>query len=186
MSGDPAPDWRPCAEEPAQGATQPKRPTWRALLDAVRTNPRVLALVAGLLVYAVLRVAYVSFYQPFGLSPDDLGFGYLDLLAQAAVGTVALTLVLGALVSIWVLLAAGGVLWWAERRRSRPAKAAAAPDEPAKPGAADAARLSAAEVAVIVVSLLLTAAVAVAGLAVVVAVIGEDAVAAASGVGASR
>jgi len=37
-------------------------------------------------VYVVLRIAYGRFYAPLGLSPDDLGVGYLELLTQAGGG----------------------------------------------------------------------------------------------------
>ena len=125
-----------------------------------------------------LRVAYVRFYQGFGLGPDDLGFGYLDLLAQAAVGTVALTLLLGGLVSIWVLAIAGAASWWFERRSSHGSTTAAdargdgVPNPPATSGRA----LKASEVAVVVVSLLLTAAIAVGIVALVITLIGQKAV----------
>lgn len=46
--------------------------------------------VFGILLYAVLRIAYSVFYSGFGLKPDDLGKGYLDLLVQSAVGIVLL------------------------------------------------------------------------------------------------
>ena len=45
---------------------------------------------AGLILYVLLWVGYVRFYAPFGLSPADLGLGYVELLAQAAVGAIVL------------------------------------------------------------------------------------------------
>lgn len=57
----------------------------------------------GLALYALLRIAYERFYGPFGLSPDDLGLGYLELLTQAAIGAVLLALFVGGL--IWLLIA---------------------------------------------------------------------------------
>jgi hypothetical protein len=71
----------------------------RGRQSAVRRWPRqtpdirtVLA-VLGLVFYAVLRIAYSVFYNDFGLSPDDLGLSYVDLLVQSAVGTSVLLLV---------------------------------------------------------------------------------------------
>lgn len=55
--------------------------------------PTVLA-VLGIVLYAVLRIAYSLFYNNFGLTPDDLGLSYLDLLIQSAVGTVILLMVM--------------------------------------------------------------------------------------------
>lgn len=64
------------------------------------SDVRAVLLLAGLVLYVVLRVAYARFYAPFGLSPDDLGLGYVDLLAQAAVATVVVVvLVVGSAAS---------------------------------------------------------------------------------------
>ena len=56
------------------------------------------------MLYAVLWGAYAVFYQAFGLTPNDLGFGYFDLLAAAAVGTVGFTIFLGAGFSLYILV----------------------------------------------------------------------------------
>jgi hypothetical protein len=66
----------------------------------------------GLLLFAFyvvnrIRSAYGSFYGPLGLSPDDLGLGYLDLLAQSAVAAVVLLVTALLLASIFVLPVAG-------------------------------------------------------------------------------
>ncbi|MGZ4179092.1 MAG: hypothetical protein ACXVUL_00165 [Solirubrobacteraceae bacterium] len=63
---------------------------------------RTLLAVLGLLFYAVLRTAYSVFYNKFGLSPDDLGLGYVELLVQSAVGTSVLLLV-GLVTAFFVL-----------------------------------------------------------------------------------
>ena len=73
------------------------------------TDARTVLAVLGIVLYAVLRIAYSVFYSNFGLTPDDLGLGYLDLLIQSAVGTVMLlmamfiveALVVVAYVGIW-------------------------------------------------------------------------------------
>ena len=62
------------------------------------TDVRAWLAAAGLALYVILRLAYSTFYQPLGVSPEDLGFGYLDILSQAAVGFVVLVLVFGILV----------------------------------------------------------------------------------------
>lgn len=57
------------------------------------TDARTVLAALGVVLYAVLRIAYSLFYDSFGLTPDDLGLGYLDLLIQSAVGTVILLIV---------------------------------------------------------------------------------------------
>jgi hypothetical protein len=58
------------------------------------TDARTVLAVLGIVLYAVLRIAYSLFYNNFGLTPDDLGLSYLDLLIQSAVGTVILLMVM--------------------------------------------------------------------------------------------
>ena len=64
---------------------------------------KTLLAVFGLALYAILRIAYGRFYAAFGLSPDDLGLGYVELLAQSAIGAVVLLAVFGLL--IWCCVA---------------------------------------------------------------------------------
>ena len=63
--------------------------------------------VAAIILYGVLRIAYSVFYHGFGLTPDDLGLGYGDLLVQSAVGTVLLLVAMLLLASIGALFAVG-------------------------------------------------------------------------------
>src|SRR5262245_29879349 len=65
------------------GASASPVSRWLGRMPDVRAALAVL----GLLFYAVLRIAYSVFYERFGLSPDDLGLGYVDLLVQSVVGT---------------------------------------------------------------------------------------------------
>jgi hypothetical protein len=73
---------------------QPQPRVGRGLGERLSDGRTVLAIFA-LALYAVLRVAYVRFYAPFGLTPDDLGLGYVELLAQSAIGAGALLSVVG-------------------------------------------------------------------------------------------
>lgn len=75
----------------------------RAFLNKVLSDPKTLVTVTGLLLYAVVRTSYVIFYESFGLTPDDLGWGYLDLLGQAAVTLVGLTAIGGVLLSLYIV-----------------------------------------------------------------------------------
>jgi len=88
---------------------------WAGIADA-----RAWLAAAGLLLYALLRLAYSTFYQPLGVSPEELGFGYLDILAQAAVGFVVLVVVFAVLAAVTaaelavlgaILFSAGRAIW---------------------------------------------------------------------------
>jgi hypothetical protein len=72
------------------GAASLARPRGAESLIRQLTDPRTALAVLGLALYAVMRVAYGRFYESFGLSPDDLGLSYLELLAQSALGAVVL------------------------------------------------------------------------------------------------
>ena len=78
--------------------TSPQKPepgdrSFLASFGGWATDARTVLAVLGIVLYAVLRIAYSVFYNSFGLTPDDLGLGYLDLLIQSAVGTIILLLV---------------------------------------------------------------------------------------------
>lgn len=68
---------------------RPSRPRPAETLAAALSDVRAVLAVVGLVLYIVLRVAYDRFYRPLGLSPDDLGLSYFELLAQSAIGAVA-------------------------------------------------------------------------------------------------
>src|SRR4051794_2013281 len=64
----------PVQPQPLSPAPEPKSITeWL-------TDARSILGVLGLLLFVVLRMAYSRFYGELGLSPDDLGLGYIDLL----------------------------------------------------------------------------------------------------------
>lgn len=79
--------------------------------------------VVGFVLYAILRVAYVRFYAPFGLSPDDLGLGYIELIAQSAIGALMLLLTFGTFivvpVAVWIDVVASSNAPWVARMRAR-------------------------------------------------------------------
>jgi hypothetical protein len=92
---------RPMADDDAEERSQVRRiGEW---LTDVKTTLAVLAVVA----YALLRIAYGQYYAAFRLTPDDLGLGYLELLAQSALGAVALLIFTGLLISILFAAFAG-------------------------------------------------------------------------------
>ncbi len=71
------------------------------------TDARTVLAVLGIVLYAVLRIAYSLFYNNFGLTPDDLGLSYLDLLIQSAVGTVILLMVMFVVAALVVAVYVG-------------------------------------------------------------------------------
>lgn len=71
------------------------------------TDVRTVLAVLGIVLYAVLRIAYSLFYSNFGLTPDDLGLSYLDLLIQSAVGTVVLLMVMFVVAALVVAVFVG-------------------------------------------------------------------------------
>jgi hypothetical protein len=51
-------------------------------------DPASVLAITGLVAYVMLRAAYLRFYGEFGLAPDDLGLGYVELLTQSATALV--------------------------------------------------------------------------------------------------
>jgi hypothetical protein len=49
---------------------------------------------AAIVLYALLRLAYVQFYSPFGITPERAGLARTELLSQALIGPVVLFLLL--------------------------------------------------------------------------------------------
>ena len=111
MSAEPPPIHPPFDD--ARTADEQQSRVWNGFRDKVLSDPKTGITVVGLLLYAVLRISYVIFYESFGLTPDDLGWSYLDLLGQAAVGLVGLTVLTGAGLTLYFLffrVTWGGIL----------------------------------------------------------------------------
>ena len=114
------------------------------------TDARTVLALLGVVLYAVLRIAYSLFYNNFGLTPDDLGLGYIDLLIQSAVGTVILLVVVFVVATVVALVYVGLIgsyppllraLWQNFRallqnfrRGFRPAGSSGSESPPVKPG----------------------------------------------------
>jgi hypothetical protein len=103
------------------------------------SNALAIVTVAGVVTYGILRVAYFQFYNNFGLKPEDVGLGYIEVLGQSVTGMIILLLLSSiflvafiVIFRIWVevgqgfvaliktrtgkitvliLLAVGGVVW---------------------------------------------------------------------------
>jgi hypothetical protein len=67
-----------------------QRSPWR---DILQGGTSILATI-GVLMYAVLSVAYGRFYGSLGVSPSDVGLSYLNTLANSVGAVLALVLVL--------------------------------------------------------------------------------------------
>lgn len=60
--------------------------------------------IAGFLSYLFLRYVYVRFYSDFGLRPEDLGLGYIEILTNSALSFVVGLVIPASLVGLGVLL----------------------------------------------------------------------------------
>lgn len=53
--------------------------------------------IVGVALYGVLRLAYVFFYMQLRAAPQDVGYGYVEILSSQLIGTVELVLLLAVL-----------------------------------------------------------------------------------------
>jgi hypothetical protein len=67
-----------------------QQPPWR---DLIQSGTSILA-VSGILMYAILSIAYGRFYGSLGVNPSDVGLSYLNTLASSVGAILALLLVL--------------------------------------------------------------------------------------------
>ena len=122
---------------PAAGeAAQPGPPSTPAADQAAQPGPKSLSaaswffkdvsgglLLTGVLTYGLLHLAYAKFYNNFGVSLDELGIGYPQLLSQGAAGFAVLLLfsllTVGASIFIWGALISD---IWASMSRSKTLK----------------------------------------------------------------
>jgi hypothetical protein len=97
----------------------------RALVAWVGANPLPAVTLLGVVLYGVLRLSYLFFYLRLRTNPEEVGYGYTQILAQSATGGLLLV----ALVFFALLLSAG-CLWGVKlvvrklRRRDRRPNAA--------------------------------------------------------------
>jgi hypothetical protein len=70
-------------------------------------NLLVIVSVVGILAYAVLRSYYSVFYGPLGVTPEDVGLGYVEVLQLSYAGlflAAAVFLILAALLTVLIIL----------------------------------------------------------------------------------
>ncbi|MEU4426003.1 hypothetical protein AB0F81_35740 [Actinoplanes sp. NPDC024001] len=70
-----------------------RTPAGTALLDWTVRYAVPLISVVGLALYGVLRLAYVLFYAQLRATPQEVGYGYVEILSSQLVGTIELVLV---------------------------------------------------------------------------------------------
>jgi hypothetical protein len=86
--------------------------------------------LAAAVIYGVLRLSYALFYQPLRATPEEVGYGYSEILAGQLIGALELTLV------VWGVCFGIAWLWRAARRRLGPPVGKARPprnDEKGRP-----------------------------------------------------
>jgi hypothetical protein len=111
------------ARPPPRGSTDRRTPA----LDWAVHYAVPLSGVAGVLLYGVLRLAYVFFYLRVRTTPEEVGFGYTQILASEVAGAVELVAILSILFCLaviigrWFGLAVGRLLrlFWHRSRRVR-------------------------------------------------------------------
>lgn len=88
-----------------------------ALRDAV---PLLGAL--GAVLYGVLRLSYLFFYLQLRATPEEVGYGYVEVLAGELIGAVELVAILSATLTIvWACLEVGRALLRGRRTKARQA-----------------------------------------------------------------
>jgi hypothetical protein len=90
------------------------------LLDWILQYAVPLAGVAGAVLYGVLRLAYVFFYLRVRATPEEVGYGYAQILAAELIGAVELVVFATVLLFVPALLT-GRLIDLVRHRRGRPA-----------------------------------------------------------------
>jgi hypothetical protein len=67
-----------------------------------------LATVLGVITYGFLRLAYGSFYRPLGVTPEEVGLGFNEVLTRSILFMV---LVVGFAAVALIIFVAGSVVW---------------------------------------------------------------------------
>jgi hypothetical protein len=78
----------------------------RKFLEWIVKNPLPTITIGGLLLYGVVRLAYALFYEPLGVTPEDVGLGYQQTLAQSALAVFLITMLVG------IALAVAAATYW--------------------------------------------------------------------------
>jgi cbb3-type cytochrome oxidase subunit 3 len=83
---------------------QPEESTQRTPLDwLVRVAAPLLGLT-GAVLYGVLRLSYLTFYLQVRATPEEVGYGYVEILATQLIGAIELVLFVMVLIFLGVLV----------------------------------------------------------------------------------
>lgn len=99
---------RPAGPLVAQRRPEPGDHNGSAALNWIVRYAVPLAGVTGAALYGVLRLAYVFFYLWLRATPDEVGYGYSQVLSDELIGAIELVVLIAAL--IWIAGSAIGIL----------------------------------------------------------------------------
>lgn len=108
---------RPAEPLVAQRGPEPGNHDGSAVLNWVVRYAVPLAGVTGAALYGVLRLAYVFFYLWLRATPDEVGYGYSQVLSDELIGAIELVVLIAAL--IWIAGFATSILVPLAQRAAR-------------------------------------------------------------------
>jgi len=91
---------RRSAETPAANAPEPGEHDGSAALNWIVRYAVPLVGVIGAALYGVLRLAYLFFYLWLRATPDEVGYGYSQVLSDELIGAIELVVLAAAVISI--------------------------------------------------------------------------------------
>lgn len=105
---------RPLATQKERRREPTSLPDTPSLLDWTIRYAVPASGLAAAVIYGVLRLSYALFYQPLRATPEEVGYGYSEILAGQLIGALELSLV------VWGLCFGLAAVWRAGRRRVTP------------------------------------------------------------------
>jgi hypothetical protein len=76
--------------EKRQALEKKRQALQQSILTWVAENTLPAATITAAALYVVLRVSYVMFYNRFGVDPEEVGLGYVQVLTQVATGSLVI------------------------------------------------------------------------------------------------
>lgn len=93
----------------------------RVFSSTLRDHPTAAFALMGFVTYAFLRTLHVNFYRRLGVSPDEVGLGYVETLSDGFAGMLFVMLFIALLVGLTIFgLFLGESAWELMAERSRP------------------------------------------------------------------
>jgi hypothetical protein len=112
----------------AQPRPEPSNHDGSAALNWIVRYAVPLVGVAGAALYGVLRLAYVFFYLWLRATPDEVGYGYSQVLSDELIGAIELVVLIATL--IWIVGSAASIFVPLPQRASRKYRSKAARARP--------------------------------------------------------